>query len=65
MPPDNLVEAHITRVTGGSKEQFLERRYLAFAGTAVGLSLQRLSFLPIPKIGMGLKTRKSIERGGS
>ena len=53
MPPDNLVEAHITRVSGGSKEQFMEKCLLAFARTTVGKSLRRLSFLPIPEIWMG------------
>ncbi len=45
-PLSNIVEAHITRATGGSKEQFI--------GEALfGSRFQRLSFLPIHEIGMG------------
>ena len=44
-PLSNIVEANITRVSGGSKELFLRG--------AVWLALRCLSFLPIHEIGMG------------
>ena len=53
-PLSNIVEAHITRATGGSKEQFI--------GEALfGSRFQRLSFLPIHEIGMGPQKGTGME----
>ena len=53
-PLSNIVEAHITRATGGSKEQFI--------GEALfGSRFQRLSFLPIHAVGMGPQKGTGME----
>jgi hypothetical protein len=53
-PLSNIVEAHITQATGGSKELFI--------GEALfGSRFQRLSFLPIHQIGMGPQKGTGME----